>query len=470
MITKDEIEGKSAEFDIHTSNVQRDYIFGWILAGIYSTSNLSDLFILKGGNCLRKAYFEKTRFSNDLDFSITAGLTDEYIKSELDKVCDYVQDHTGVLFQKNKNLVMAKKRVDPSKTVSEARLYFRDFYGNENSIILKIKLDVTQFDKIYLPPQNRFIIHPYSDKDECHIEMKCVKLEEILASKLKCLLQRRHSSDLYDYVYTLFFDTGIEINRLEIVKTLLKMTIFERSPGALKGLLIDLPYQIFKGLWQKYLVCPQYSIIDFELAIDRFVSHIEDLFSGFSLGRGTAAFFPAEHRNVILEAGTRQCLLEVVYDGIKRIVEPYSLVYKTRRDGVSSEYFYVYDRTGGKSGPGIKAFLNNKLQSPVILEDQFEPRYEIELSKAGEPAKKSYFGKPFSDRGVGYSNSFSTKRTRRPRKQVYRSTTGPIYVIECSYCRKTFRRKKQDYHLNRHKDKYGNQCFGRTGFLKEIKY
>ena len=33
MIDKNEIEEKCKEFDIHTSNVQRDYVFGWITPG-----------------------------------------------------------------------------------------------------------------------------------------------------------------------------------------------------------------------------------------------------------------------------------------------------------------------------------------------------------------------------------------------------------------------------------------------------
>jgi hypothetical protein len=37
MITKDEIEAKAEEFGLHSPNVERDYIFGWPLAGIYST-------------------------------------------------------------------------------------------------------------------------------------------------------------------------------------------------------------------------------------------------------------------------------------------------------------------------------------------------------------------------------------------------------------------------------------------------
>ena len=100
MITRDEIEVKGREFDIHTSNVQRDYVFGWLLAGIYSSSPLRDSLILKGGNCLRKAYFQNTRFSSDLDFSVTSNMSEEFLNVELNRVCDFVQDHSGVTFDK----------------------------------------------------------------------------------------------------------------------------------------------------------------------------------------------------------------------------------------------------------------------------------------------------------------------------------------------------------------------------------
>jgi len=70
VITPQEIEEKAREFEIHTSNVQRDYVFGWLLFGVFTTSSLKDSIFLKGGNALRKAYFAETRFSSDLDSGI----------------------------------------------------------------------------------------------------------------------------------------------------------------------------------------------------------------------------------------------------------------------------------------------------------------------------------------------------------------------------------------------------------------
>ncbi len=50
MIGRSEIEEKAREFDIQIANVERDYIFGWLLCGIFSNSGLKNTLILKGGN------------------------------------------------------------------------------------------------------------------------------------------------------------------------------------------------------------------------------------------------------------------------------------------------------------------------------------------------------------------------------------------------------------------------------------
>jgi hypothetical protein len=47
MMTKGEIEAKSEAFGIHISNVERDYVFGWLLCAIYSASPLGRILVLK---------------------------------------------------------------------------------------------------------------------------------------------------------------------------------------------------------------------------------------------------------------------------------------------------------------------------------------------------------------------------------------------------------------------------------------
>lgn len=46
MIGKDEIASKLKEFEVHPSNVERDYVFGWLIFGIFTASNLKDTIFL----------------------------------------------------------------------------------------------------------------------------------------------------------------------------------------------------------------------------------------------------------------------------------------------------------------------------------------------------------------------------------------------------------------------------------------
>ncbi len=124
---------------------------------------------------------------------------------------------------------------------------------------------------------------------------------------------------------------------------------------------------------------------------------------------------------------------------------------------MEQEYFYAFDQTGGReSGPGIKTFLASGVQKLELTEEKFEPRFPVELSKAGEPAGKGYFGSPFSrSGGVRVRTAVSTRRFR----------SGVVYILQCPYCMKTFRRSVRSTRLNKHQDNYGNRCYGRIGTI-----
>jgi hypothetical protein len=179
------------------------------------------------------------------------------------------------------------------------------------------------------------------------------------------------------------------------------------------------------------------------------------LFAPFSYGAHLAgAFFPAALRNPILQAGSELTMLRLTYDGITRLVEPYSLVFKQRKDGIAQEYFYGYDTTGGhSSGASIKSFTQGGIQRLENTAIEFQPRYTFELAKAGDRETAGYFARPFG-----------TSRPRRPgARRRARVNVGPTYKIQCPYCSKTFTRKTMSTRLNQHKDNYGNRCYGRVG-------
>ena len=460
MIEKPEIETKADELGVHAANVQRDYMFGWLLAGLAQPENqLRPSLILKGGNCFRKAYFEHARYSNDLDFSTQVELDADTLLEGLRQACTYAGEKSGVTFLVDESRISERSLADDEARVYDARVYFKSFYGEED-VRIRVDLDVKEFDRLFLPVQSRRLIHSYSDASLCQADIRCVKLEELLASKLKALLGRQHSPDLYDFVHGVFFQKTLNISRREVLTTFLKQTIYEPQPMIARNLLLELPFQTIRGLWNEYLVCPKLSIFTFDNAEAWFKTVIGEIFNLVEQrvayagmpGRGGLTYFASQSRADIMESARLHRLLRFMYDGLERVVEPYALAFKRRKDGFAREYLYGWDLRGGRSGEvGIKSYIADKVHSVSILNETFEPRFPIELTKSS-----GYFAKPFSS---GRTGSFG------PRRVSSRTNFGIEYTVECPYCNKRFKRPKYDTKLNEHKDQYGNRCYGRVGYM-----
>ncbi len=73
MISRREILDTAHALGLLPQVVEKDYVLGWILAGIYQHAALKETWIFKGGTCLKKCYFETFRFSEDLDGSWSGG-------------------------------------------------------------------------------------------------------------------------------------------------------------------------------------------------------------------------------------------------------------------------------------------------------------------------------------------------------------------------------------------------------------
>lgn len=81
VIEKQEISELARELSLDLHVVEKDYVLGWLLAGIAANPELAENWVFKGGTCLKKCYFETYRFSEDLDFTVTeeAQLDEEYL-------------------------------------------------------------------------------------------------------------------------------------------------------------------------------------------------------------------------------------------------------------------------------------------------------------------------------------------------------------------------------------------------------
>lgn len=90
MLCDSEIEARAEEFNLRPLDVQKDYVYGWLLAGLFQRPALVAQLVLKGGNALRKGYLPDTRFSKDLDFSSRESITEVALERELRQVCEFV--------------------------------------------------------------------------------------------------------------------------------------------------------------------------------------------------------------------------------------------------------------------------------------------------------------------------------------------------------------------------------------------
>jgi len=453
MIEREEIARAAADLEVAPTDIERDYLFGWILSSIYRGSLANEL-VLKGGNALRKGYFPNTRYSSDLDFATRSAVTEDALRAELARATQLVHEQTGVVFDTDKLRVQPKARIHKDLDVLEARVYFHDFYGKPGRMVISIRMDFTQFERLLFEPVPRSLIHPYSDADRCTATIQCVRLEELLASKLKCLLQRRHVADLYDYLHWLMFGAE-EVDAKTVLSSFLKKTIYDRDPGAAFELLVGLPFQVLREAWSKFVVAPAKSLVGFEDALPKFVEHLRGLFGRYAEESGQrrwrpTIFFPSRLRNVILEAGHRQTLIRATYGGYERLLEPYSLRFKQLKGGGAYEYFYAYDQTGGRSRQvGIKSLVPEKFEDADVTDTPFQPRYEIEVSKAGDPSQSGTFTRR------GYVPGFGIRRRS--------AANGPTYVFRCTGCRRLFAHQTFDGSLRPHKNRRGGSCFGSFG-------
>src|SRR5260370_17620313 len=98
MIERREILEAASSVSLLPHIVEKDYVLGWILAGIDAHEELSESWVFKGGTCLNKCYFETYRFSEDLDFTLRNEdhLDEEFLRRVFEDVVSCATDPSGL--------------------------------------------------------------------------------------------------------------------------------------------------------------------------------------------------------------------------------------------------------------------------------------------------------------------------------------------------------------------------------------
>lgn len=466
MIAKQDILDRAAEWQLRPEVVEKDYVLGWLLAGI-ATLPMSTLWIFKGGTCVKKCFFETYRFSEDLDFSLQpdAPYTRDEIVEQLLDLTAHVAELSGLEFPADLVDVKARQNKQGQSTF-EGRIAYRGPLVYPGAP--KVRFDITRHEPIIDEPAERAILHPYPDALPDRAVVRTYSFEELVAEKTRALLERSRPRDLYDVVHLLENAPSnlnlVEVCRLFAEKCASKSVRVPSSQELIRTVGSDAE---LRSEWANMLAHQLPALPDLDAMLSRLPAVLgwldvpsrplpETQLPQLPVAPGLAPIVApgiqywggGSPLEAIRFAATNRLLLEFDYHGQHRVVEPYSV----RHAGTGNVLLYAWEIAAGH----IKAYKLDEISRVSAMSQTFSPRYQVEISR-------------FSP--VQAAMPRPQVRAARPSRRSFGShTQGPKYVFECSYCGKRFKHRKNDPTLRSHKDKSGWNCPGRRGYLVDTRY
>lgn len=469
MIDKSEIMEFSREFGLTANVVEKDYVLGWVLAGIFNHSAVGSSWAFKGGTCLRKCYFETYRFSEDLDFTLTESshLNQEFLLSCLREVAQWIYNETGIDIPRDL-IRFDVYRNSRGFMSAQGRIGYRGPM-NPKGDLPRIRLDLTTDEILVLDPVIREVHHPYSDSPDDGIRIGSYCFEEVFAEKIRALAERKRPRDLYDVVH-LYRHDELDPDQKLILRTLEKKCAHKQIPVPTMDTFRSRPEQDeLESEWENMLAHQLPALPPFAQFWQALPGVMEWLHgsttrtvrmaipSGRQVIDATwrpPAMAQAWHAAVPLErirfaAANRLCV-NLHYQNRYRLIQPYSL----RRTKAGNILLFALRHESRE----WRAYRVDRIQGAEITQTSFVPEHAIELTPAGSVSVPEL-----------------TRRSGGPVSSAYRSglgsqDSGPRYVIECPNCGRGFTRKTMNTRLKPHKDKQGYPCSGKSGYLVDTEY
>ena len=127
--------------------IERDYVLAWFLTGLAGHA-LRDVLAFKGGTALRRCWFADYRFSEDLDFTLTAPTPFDTIRAGLDEIFAAIEASSG--------LRIAFDREDSHSHQNSHTFYLR--YQGPLPAASDVKVDITIDEVLCYPLQDRPVL------------------------------------------------------------------------------------------------------------------------------------------------------------------------------------------------------------------------------------------------------------------------------------------------------------------------
>lgn len=205
MISKQDILDRASEWRLRPDVLEKDYVLAWLLAGLGQHPVVRNLWVFKGGTCIKKCYLETYRFSEDLDFSLlpAAPYSAEEIRHILSEVAKAVTEMSGILFPEE-FIEVRKRHNKQGQPTFQGKLSYGGPLRQWNSPTPpRVLFDLTRYEPVLDTPQPRRTFHPYPDALPEEASILAYSLDELLAEKTRALYERTRPRDVYDVVYIL---------------------------------------------------------------------------------------------------------------------------------------------------------------------------------------------------------------------------------------------------------------------------
>lgn len=205
--------------------VEKDYFLTMLLEGL-SRSKLKENLVFKGGTALRKVYFRHYRYSEDLDFTLRKPMNETEIRKSFGEIFEYLRNEYNAEF--------VIRDFYSKKWFSDIKIQFVGLREVKNTITIDLMSDELIAEKI----EDKEIFNPYYENK---FSVPVYSIEEILAEKLRSLVQRTRVRDYYDAWYILthekvdskklrrIFAGKVKYKKLQLPQTLLEKSRIEQA-------------------------------------------------------------------------------------------------------------------------------------------------------------------------------------------------------------------------------------------------
>ena len=182
---RDRLRAEAARLLVPLDVVERDYALGHVLAALYGDDVFREALVFKGGTALKKAYFDDYRFSVDLDFTATGGPRGSGLEAAVAVAASEVAGNLAAYGPFAVSSARRSEQLGHPAGQEAFRILIQ--FPWQRSALCSVKLEITVDEPVLLPAQDHVLLHGYGEA--LYATLRCYSLEEIVAEKLRTLLQ-----------------------------------------------------------------------------------------------------------------------------------------------------------------------------------------------------------------------------------------------------------------------------------------